>query len=194
MEKAGKASSKTRRLNKANGKSNDDCNGGTRSNGASKVIGNGENESTGNCPSESTGVSTATGASKRKGKGKNKGEKPKLTTTRRNEDRRAACLDMVGPDESLLFADGLDEVIVGIAERDGTTVVVYDAGGIINVLRKRDGMTKSEAEEFFAFNIARAHVGDQTPIFVRIINFCERASSSGRLVATDLNKLEAINL
>ena len=84
--------------------------------------------------------------------------------------RRAACLEMVGADETLLFADGLDEAILGLTDRDGATVVVYDIRQVVSLLRRRDGMAKSEAEEFFAFNIAGAHVGDLTPIFVQVLS------------------------
>lgn len=66
----------------------------------------------------------------------------------------------------LLFAEGYDDAIVGIAERDGVDVVAYDADAIVAILRKRDGMTRDEAEEFFDYNIGGAFLGERTPIFV----------------------------
>ena len=82
---------------------------------------------------------------------------------------RRACLKLVGADEVLAFADGHDDAIVGVADREGVTVVVYDARLIVDMLRTRDGMDRDEAQEFFEFNIARAWIGEQTPIFLRRI-------------------------
>ena len=82
---------------------------------------------------------------------------------------RQACLDFVGDDAALLFADGYDDAILGIAERDGIPLVIYDVRKILQVLRSRDHMAREEAEEFFEFNIAGAWMGDQTPIFLRRI-------------------------
>lgn len=80
--------------------------------------------------------------------------------------RELACLDIIGDDEQLMFADGHDEAILGVAERDGEWIVVYDTAKIINGLRRRDGMTRDEAEEFYAFNIAQAWLGGPTPLFI----------------------------
>ena len=78
---------------------------------------------------------------------------------------RNACIDIAGGDD-LMFADGLDEAILGVAERDGTIVVVYDIQCIVKILIERDGMSAEEAEEFFNFNIARAYFGSCTPMYL----------------------------
>jgi hypothetical protein len=83
-------------------------------------------------------------------------------------DRRQACLDLCGED-ALLFMDGHDDAIIGVAERDGAFVVVYDQKRVLRKLCQRDGMDDEEAEEFFEFNIAGAFMGDQTPIFMMMI-------------------------
>ena len=83
--------------------------------------------------------------------------------------RELACLDIVGEDEQLMFADGHDEAIIGVAERDGEWIVVYDTEKIIRGLKRRDGMTRDEAEEFFAFNIEQAWHGPATPIFISLL-------------------------
>ena len=67
---------------------------------------------------------------------------------------RQACLAIVSDDETLLFADGFDDAILGIAEVNGFPTVVYDTAKAIAVLRKRDGMTRSDVEEFFSYNVA----------------------------------------
>lgn len=66
-----------------------------------------------------------------------------------------------------LFADGLEEAILGIAERcSKAPLVVYDADKCIEILATRDGMSREEAEEFFHFNILGAWVGEGTPLFL----------------------------
>jgi hypothetical protein len=70
--------------------------------------------------------------------------------------------------DSLLFADGYDEAIVGIGVCQGVEIVVYDTANVLRVLRRRDGMTQSEAEEFFEFNVLGAWVGERTPLFIRM--------------------------
>ena len=85
----------------------------------------------------------------------------------KRESIRQACIDIADSDEPLLFVEGHDKAIMGVTERDGVALVVYDGGKILRRLRKRDGMSKDEADEFFAYNIAGTWMGEQTPIFVR---------------------------
>lgn len=62
--------------------------------------------------------------------------------------------------------DGYDDCIIGIAERFGMgRVVAYDKSKIIRKLVK-DGMSRSDAEEWFYYNQIGAWVGDGTPVFV----------------------------
>lgn len=76
---------------------------------------------------------------------------------------------MADEPDSLLFADGYDEAIVGIGIRDGVEIVVYDTAKVLRVLRRRDGMTQAEAEEFFEFNVLGAWVGERTPLFIKML-------------------------
>lgn len=48
-------------------------------------------------------------------------------------------------------------------------MVVYDTKKIVKRLRQRDDMSKEDAEEFFAYNIASTYMGTKSPIFVRSI-------------------------
>lgn len=84
----------------------------------------------------------------------------------KNTPERRACLALIGPDESLLFADGYDAAILGVAELNGAPSVVYDASDIVEILCDRDGMTPLDAEGFFAFNIEAAYLGPSSPIFL----------------------------
>jgi len=73
-------------------------------------------------------------------------------------------------DADLLFADGLDHAILGVVERCGQEpFVLYDADLAIDGFMA-GGMTREEAEEHYAFNVAGAWVGPQTPGFVRVLH------------------------
>ena len=73
--------------------------------------------------------------------------------------------------EGLLFADGFDDAIIGVAERIGMEpVVAYDTDKIIEIL-SRD-MTEDEAVEYFDFNIIGAYVGERTPIYIKKSPYC----------------------
>ena len=68
--------------------------------------------------------------------------------------------------EDLLFADGLDEAIVGVGCRCGQQdVVVYDKAKVVECFEAQ-GMTCEEAWEYAEFNTFGAWVGDQTPIWM----------------------------
>lgn len=65
----------------------------------------------------------------------------------------------------LLFADGFDDAILGVAERIGMEpVVAYSTPKIIEILAR--DMTEDEAVEYFEFNILGAYVGERTPVFI----------------------------
>jgi hypothetical protein len=79
--------------------------------------------------------------------------------------RRQACLESA-EGELLVFLDGHDDAILGLAELDGEPRVVYDRGAIIRKLMRRDGMDEEGAAEFFDYNIACCHAGACAPCFV----------------------------
>ena len=91
-------------------------------------------------------------------------ERPKAGSARDGARLRQACIDAVCNSE-LMFLDGLDGAIIGVAERDGEDCVVYDRAKIIQTLRRRDGMDKDGAAEFFEYNIAGSWLGAGSPIF-----------------------------
>ena len=74
-------------------------------------------------------------------------------------------------DDGLLYADGFDEAILGICERACSDVVVaYDRDKFIDILVERDGMSYEEAIEHFDFNVVGAWVGDNTPVFLTLMD------------------------
>jgi len=75
-------------------------------------------------------------------------------------------LSEANPD-ALLLGTGteFDPALLGTAERDGNTVAVYSRERIIECLI-RTGMEPEDAEEWCAYNIEGAQMGEQAPIIV----------------------------
>jgi hypothetical protein len=61
--------------------------------------------------------------------------------------RRQPCLESA-EGELLVFLDGHDDAILGLAEVDGEPRVVYDRGAIIRKLMRRDGMDEEGSRNF----------------------------------------------
>ena len=75
--------------------------------------------------------------------------------------------DLYSDDEpDILFADGFDKASVGVTWDGERTRVVYTTEDILKILMDRDGMTYDEAAEFFDFNVAGAHMGVYTPLYL----------------------------
>jgi hypothetical protein len=74
------------------------------------------------------------------------------------------------PDDSLLFADGFDDAILGL---DTLSLrVVYSKQQMIQILIDED-MTPEDAIEFLEYNTWNTYVGEQTPIYVDQIDVFE---------------------
>lgn len=66
------------------------------------------------------------------------------------------------PDSTFLFADGLDDAIIGV---DGETMrVIYSVAACIDIFTEQ-GMSMDEAIEYFDFNIRGSYMGEKTPIW-----------------------------
>jgi hypothetical protein len=73
-------------------------------------------------------------------------------------------------DEPLLFADGFEDCLIGLAEGfGGNECLAYDKSKMIAKLES-EGMTNEEALEYFDFNIGGAYVGKRTPIYITTID------------------------
>ncbi len=69
-------------------------------------------------------------------------------------------------EKSIMFADGLDEALIGYLDvEDDWLTSVYDTEKVLKILMK-EGMEYEEAVEFHYFNIAGAYMGKGTPVFV----------------------------
>jgi hypothetical protein len=68
--------------------------------------------------------------------------------------------------EGAVMLTGLEEAIIGVVEEFGNGPrVLYSKRKIIELLTK-DGMTQSEAEEYYDFNILGLHAGEQNAVFL----------------------------
>lgn len=65
-------------------------------------------------------------------------------------------------DEGILFADGLDDAIIGICPESFR--LVYSRSKVIDIFAK--DMSLEEAVEYAEYNTFSAYVGDRTPIWV----------------------------
>ena len=74
------------------------------------------------------------------------------------------------PDESLLFADGFDDAIIGLDTL--SLKVVYSKQLMIDILVNED-MTPEDAIEYLEYNTWNTYVGDQTPIYIDQIDVFE---------------------
>ncbi len=66
----------------------------------------------------------------------------------------------------MLFADGFDDCIIGVADAIAPKVV-YDKQMMIEELMSQ-GMEDIEAIEYLEFNTWGAYVGEQTPLYIYV--------------------------
>ena len=74
-------------------------------------------------------------------------------------------LEDYAPD-AIILTD-LDEAIIGVVESfGGGSRILYNKNKILDLLMERDGMTHSEAEEYYDFNIIGGYFGEMNPVFL----------------------------
>ena len=71
--------------------------------------------------------------------------------------------------DDVMFADGLDDAIIGFDPN--LWKVVYSRAAVLNILMERDGMNEEEAVEFAEYNIYGAYIGEKTPVWVEDFNW-----------------------
>lgn len=64
-------------------------------------------------------------------------------------------------EESFLKADGFDDAIIGVEEKEMR--LIYSVSKCIEILKKE--MSEEKALDYFSFNICGSYVGEQTPIW-----------------------------
>jgi len=70
--------------------------------------------------------------------------------------------------DDLLFADGFDAAIIGVATGFDTGRVVYSVSKMIEACMQEAGMTYEDSIEYLEFNTFGSYVGDNTPIYTNI--------------------------
>ena len=79
-------------------------------------------------------------------------------------DKRAELADRYS--EDLLFADGFDGAIVGVAVGFDSERVIYSVEKMVEVCVQDMGMSDEGAWEWLQYNTFGAYVGKQTPIYM----------------------------
>tara|TARA_R110000765_G_scaffold417359_1_gene519801 strand:- start:38 stop:292 length:255 start_codon:yes stop_codon:yes gene_type:complete len=66
-----------------------------------------------------------------------------------------------------LLADGFNNAILGMCLQFGQKpVVAYNYEKCLEILEERDGMSRSEAEEYMEYNVIGAYMGMHSPVFI----------------------------
>lgn len=68
-------------------------------------------------------------------------------------------------EESAVFADGLEEALLGIGYQFHTPIAIYSKKKAIQYFMEQ-GMDEEGAYEYFDYNVIGSYVGGQTPIFL----------------------------
>jgi len=79
-------------------------------------------------------------------------------------DEKREQLQSVNPDA--LTVDGFEEAFIGMARQFTKVMALYDYEKCVDILRKRDGMSYEEAEEYMEFKVLGAWAGEHTPVFI----------------------------
>jgi hypothetical protein len=66
------------------------------------------------------------------------------------------------PEVDWLKADGFDEAIIGVDEKDFR--IIYSVTKCLDILISQ-GMDELDTMEYFDFNVSGAYVGEKTPIW-----------------------------
>jgi len=97
------------------------------------------------------------------------------------------------PEDKLLFADGFDEAIIGVAQQFNSLSVAYDKEKCIDILMTRDKMIMIDAEEYFNFNVINSWVGKHTPSFIYKSNGIEEGIIRGIETSKRIKELNRKN-
>jgi hypothetical protein len=78
---------------------------------------------------------------------------------------------IAGLADDVLLADGYENALVGRVDLPDGDVALYDYDKCIQILVKRDGMTRDEAVDYFEYNVVRSHPGPKGPVFAKIFRW-----------------------
>ena len=85
----------------------------------------------------------------------------------KNPPPLSPLVELLKRNPDALTADGLEDALTGFLERPGRpTVGVYDYRECCKCLMRDSDMDMDEAVEWMEFNVVRAVMGPDTPVFV----------------------------
>ena len=91
-----------------------------------------------------------------------------MRNQKENLEKRKMKIDINEYAEGAVLLDGFEDSIIGITEEFGNgRRILYSKDKILQTLMEM-GMTHSEAEEYYDFNILGLYVSEQNPIFLEI--------------------------
>tara|TARA_R110002020_G_scaffold406866_1_gene617010 strand:+ start:173 stop:454 length:282 start_codon:yes stop_codon:yes gene_type:complete len=79
--------------------------------------------------------------------------------------------------DELLFADGYDSAIIGVACGHDSARVVYNVQLMIDACMQEAGMTHQDSVEWLEYNTFGAYVGANTPIYVEMVDFEKQSNN-----------------
>ena len=68
--------------------------------------------------------------------------------------------------EDLIFADGFDDAIIGVATGFDSARVVYCYASMVEVMMKDGDMSYEDALDWIEYNTLGSYIGKNTPIYV----------------------------
>ena len=68
--------------------------------------------------------------------------------------------------EELIFADGFDDAIIGVATGFDSQRVVYCYVSMIETMMKEDDISYEDALDWIEYNTLGSYIGKNTPIYV----------------------------
>ena len=68
--------------------------------------------------------------------------------------------------EDLIFADGFDDAIIGVATGFDSARVVYCYASMIEVMMKDNNISYEDALDWIEYNTLGSYIGKNTPIYV----------------------------
>lgn len=81
-----------------------------------------------------------------------------------NKTKRELIIEMFADTDDILFADGLDDAIIGFDQN--LWKVVYSRNMCVECIMKEGDMSEEDALEHLEYNTFNAYIGDSTPVWV----------------------------
>ena len=81
------------------------------------------------------------------------------------EERQAALKKLAELNPEALTLEDFPEAFMGIGQRCGTYVAIYDLGGLEETMQEKYKTTADAAQDDIGYNILGESMGENTPVF-----------------------------